>query len=688
MLKNKNLFLRLELGGVSGFYPREHLFPSKLTCAGFCLSACLDAVDLTGDRRLHSPVQIGKKGFGDRKLPFQVLEPMESNTTIQENAYNLGLPSAYDTAMETLSSLITSKRRGDGSIRSAKYDKLERMLMYIKILGLEEHIAGLKIIHVAGTKGKGSTCTFCEAILRECGFRTGLFTSPHLIDENLTNDLPMPPLFQFLTVLAFKIFACEKVDVAIIEVGLGGIRDSTNVIKNPVVCGVSPLGMDHMEILGDTLEQIASHKAGILKPQVPAFTVPQLSEAMDVLQKKAMELKVPFEVVAPLDHRKLKGKKLSLSGDHQFTNAGLAVALCKSWLQTTGNWAKLFQHDDVEDNLPEAFVQGLSTARLSGRAQIVYDSASASSDTAGRPGSSSGDLIFYLDGAHSPESLEACARWFSHTVKEGANQSSVSSSSSKLQTEEVWSNGHVQAGKNEADKISKQVVDNQVDTSSFGIFNVAILLFNCMDVRDPKILLPTLVDTCASSGTYFSKAIFVPSISTYGKVTSGSSDIPLEDPSKDLTWQFNLQRVWEKIIHGKDCLRKSSEMQIAESTPPRRFIDEDMSNCKPSDGHFACSAVVSSLPMTINWLRDYVKENPSFRIQVLVTGSLHLVGDVLKLLRRNFWSLEIKRRIKLWDRIKNKNAGQNLEKSAPAEGQDRDMNGCDQGNSSCSIHKD
>ncbi|KAL0359584.1 UNVERIFIED_CONTAM: Folylpolyglutamate synthase [Sesamum angustifolium] len=602
MLKNKNLSLRLELGGVSGFYPREHLFPSKLTCAAFCLSACLNAVDLTGDRRLYSPVQIRKKGFGDRKLPFQVLELMERNTTVQENAYDLGLPSTYDTAMEALSSLITSKRRGDGSIRSAKYDKLERMMMYIKILGLEEHIAGLKIIHVAGTKGK----------------------------ENLSNDLPMPPLFQFLTLLAFKIFACEKVDVAIIEVGLGGIRDSTNVVmflpllaswhlsqpfelglkkmisiyctkdQESCVCGVSPLGMDHMEILGDTLEQIASHKAGILKPQVPAFTVPQLSEAMDVLQKKAMELKVPFEVVAPLDHRKLKGKKLSLSGDHQFTNAGLAVALCKSWLQTTGNWAKLFQHDDVEDDLPEAFVQGLSTAHLSGRAQIVYDSASASSDTVGGPGSSSGDLIFYLDGAHSPESLEACARWFSNTVKEGADQSPVSSSSSKLQTEEVWSNGHVQAGKNEGDKISKQ-----------------ILLFNCMDVRDPQILLPTLVDTCASSGTYFTKAIFVPSISTYGKVTSGSSAIPSENPSKDLTWQFNLQRVWEKIIHGKDCLRKSSEMQIAESTPPRRFIHEDMSNCKPSDGHFACSAVVSSLPMTINWLRDYVKENPSFRIQIV-----------------------------------------------------------------------
>ncbi|KAL0404861.1 UNVERIFIED_CONTAM: Folylpolyglutamate synthase [Sesamum radiatum] len=365
MLKNKNLFLRLELGGVSGFYPREHLFPSKLTCAAFCLSACLNAVDLSGDRRQPSPVQIGKKGFGDRKLKFQVLEPMESNTTIQENAYNLGLPSTYDTAMEALSSLIT-KRLPWSVIRCGI--GLYGMSLGWGILGLEEHIAGLKIIHVAGTKGK----------------------------ENLTDDLPMPPLFQFLTVLAFKIFACEKVDVAIIEVGLGGIRDSTNV--------------------------------------------------------------VPLEVVAPLDHRKLKGKRLSLSGDHQFTNAGLAVALCKSWLQTTGNWAKLFQHDDVKDDLPEAFVGGLSTARLSGRAQIVYDSASASSNTASVPGSSSGDLIFYLDGAHSPESLEACARWFSNTVKEGANQSSDSSSSSKLRTEEVWSNGHVQAGKNEADKISKQVL--------------------------------------------------------------------------------------------------------------------------------------------------------------------------------------------------------------------------------------
>ncbi|KAI3446512.1 hypothetical protein Pfo_003177 [Paulownia fortunei] len=648
MLIYKNLYLRPDLVGVSDFRLRECLSSSKLRWTFSCLPACMNALDLTGIKRLQSQVEIGQKGFRDKKLPSQLLEPMDSNLMIDENTEKFNHSSAYETAMEALSSLITRKKRGDRSTIGGKYKKLERMLIYIKILCLEEEIADLKIIHVAGTKGKGSTCTFCEAILRECGFKTGLFTSPHLIDvrerfrldgldiseekflfyfwecwhqlkKNVTDDLPMPPLFQFLTVLALKIFACEKVDVAIIEVGLGGTRDSTNVIKDPVACGVSPLGMDHMEALGNTLGKIASHKAGIFKPQVPAFTVPQLSEAMDVLQEKAKALKVPLEVVPPLDHKKLNGIQLSLSGDHQLTNAGLAVALCKSWLQNTGNWEKLFQHQaNLENNMPEAFLRGLSTAHISGRAQIVYDSSLTSPDKSGVIGSSSGDLIFYLDGAHSPESMEACGSWFSSAVTEGQNQSSNPSFCQQFQTAgEIWGNGHVKPGKNDSDKISKQ-----------------ILLFNCMDVRDPQILLATLVDTCASSGTYFSKAIFVPSISTYDKVTSGSSAIPLDIPSKDLSWQFNLQKVWEEIIHGKDVLYKSFEMEIPESIPSHRFIHEDVSNGSPANGHFSSSAVVSSLPLTINWLRNYIKENPSSRIQVLVTGSLHLVGDVLKLLQR------------------------------------------------------
>ena len=608
----------------------EWKLPVRSTWRVSCLPAYLDTCDLT------------RNSFRYAKISYQTMENMKSTIECSEE---LPLSSSYEMAMEALSSLITSQKRGGRSSVSGKYGKLDRMSMYLKILGLEEKIAGLKIIHVAGTKGKGSTCTFCEAILRECGFRTGLFISPHLIDvrerlridgldiseekflmhfwdcwnrlkEKVTNDLPMPPLFQFLSVLAFKIFTCEEVDVAIIEVGLGGKRDSTNVIKEPVVCGITSLGMDHTETLGDTLGKIASHKAGIFKPQIPAFTVPQLSEAMDVLQQRAHELEVPLEVAAPLDHKNLKGLKLSLSGDHQFINAGLAVSLCKCWLQSTGNWEKLLKNANQEDDLLEAFLRGLSTARLSGRAQTVYDTPLKSYNLSEATENSFGDLIFYLDGAHSPESMDVCARWFSNAVKERRN--SPSSSFVKVGN---MVNGYIHHKKEdteESNKISKQ-----------------ILLFNCMEVRDPHILLPQLVRTCASSGTHFSKALFVPSISTYNKVTSGDSIVPLDLPARDLSWQFNLQRIWEKIIHNKDVVvDESFKMDSPRILPPFEFLYENGSSGSPSSKCLSSSAVMPSLPLTIRWLRDCVKENPSLRLQVLVTGSLHLVGDVLKLLRR------------------------------------------------------
>ncbi|CAI9103046.1 OLC1v1001475C1 [Oldenlandia corymbosa var. corymbosa] len=600
----------------------------------------------SGVRELHSQMIFRHQGFSISQASTQTVEMEENNMMTEEETVQLTTtPTSYESAMDALSSLITRQKRGDPSKIAGTYSKLDRMSMYTQILGLEKHLAGLKIIHVAGTKGKGSTCAFCEAIMRECGFRTGLFTSPHLIDvrerfringfditedkfllyfwdcwnqlkKNVTDDLPMPPLFQFLTVLAFKIFVEEKVDVAIIEVGLGGTNDSTNVIKDPVVCGIASLGMDHMESLGHTLGEIATHKAGILKPQVPAFSVSQLSEAMDVLRERANKLMVPLEVVEPLDHEKINGIKLSLAGDHQYTNAALAVSLCKSWLQTTGNLEKLFQQDNQIDGLPEPFLKGLSTARLSGRAQVVYD-CSSSSNLSMTNGETSGDLIFYLDGAHSPESMEACGRWFSSVIKDVKDQSFPHSCSEPGTGKPILENGFRNNGNQPADKISKQ-----------------ILLFNCMDVRDPQVLLQKLESTCAPSGTHFSKAIFVPSISTYSKVTSGASVIPFDSPAKDLTWQFKLQRTWERIIHGKDFPEKTLKNEIPEGFPHSKFLNEDVSHCNPAEGYFACSSVVSSLPQTINWLRHCVKENPSLKLQVLVTGSLHLVGDVLKLIRR------------------------------------------------------
>ncbi|XWS43094.1 hypothetical protein CRYUN_Cryun16bG0072300 [Craigia yunnanensis] len=633
MIVHTKTVLKCGTFGLSNFHEQEHQFSIRPRQRFSCLATTLDKQGLT------------RNCFGYSNMSSQVLENIGSNDAIRDYLQDVPLSSSYETAMDALSSLITRQKRGERSNVAGKYGKLERMLIYLKILGLEEHVAGLKIIHVAGTKGKGSTCTFCEAILREGGFRTGLFTSPHLIDvrerfcidgleiseekflqhfwncwnilkENISDALPMPPLFQFLTVLAFKIFVCEQVDVAIIEVGLGGVRDSTNVIKEPVVCGITSLGMDHLDTLGNTLGQIALHKAGIFKPQIPAFTVPQLSEAMEVLQERAHELMAPLEVAAPLDSKKLEGIKISLSGDHQLINAGLAVSLCKCWLQRTGNWGKIFHNDSQEADMPEAFRRGLSTAYLSGRAEIVYDTFSKYYYSSSMCENSSGNLIFYLDGAHSPESMEACARWFSSVVKGNGKVSPLSSSS------------FIDLGNGYAEHIKDKFEESNVISKQ-------ILLFNCMEVRDPQVLLLHLVNACSSSGTHFSKALFVPNMSTYNKVTSGTSIIASDSSRRELSWQFSLQRIWEKVVHGADTvLDKSPMMNCTATLPPLEFLYDDASHCSPADQHFSCSAVMPSLPLTIKWLRDCVKENPSLRVQVLVTGSLHLVGDVLKLLRR------------------------------------------------------
>ncbi|KAJ6798606.1 folylpolyglutamate synthase-like isoform X2 [Iris pallida] len=347
-------------------------------------------------------------------------------------------PAAYEEALSCLSSLITRRTRADGF---NKGDCFDLMLDYIKILDLEESISKLNVIHVAGTKGKGSTCTFTESILRNCGFRTGLFTSPHLIDvrerfrldgvevsedkfleyfwwcwnrlqEKTNDDVPMPTFFRFLALLAFKIFAQEQVDVAILEVGLGGKFDATNVVQAPIVCGISSLGYDHMEILGNTLRQIAGEKAGIFKQGVPAYTVPQPEEAMSALKDRASHLGVSLQVASPLGKELLKTQQLGLHGEHQYLNAGLAVALSSTWLQRTGHAESLFSNSS--SSLPEQFARGLAMANLQGRAQVVPDPHISMQTLS----SSVGGLVFYLDGAHSPESLEVCARWFSHVSRE------------------------------------------------------------------------------------------------------------------------------------------------------------------------------------------------------------------------------------------------------------------------------
>ncbi|KAF3493142.1 hypothetical protein DY000_02056306 [Brassica cretica] len=446
----------------------------------------------------------------------------------------------YQNALDALSSLITKRSLFVNKNQSHRFHLL---FHYLKVLELEEAVSQLKIIHVAGTKGKGSTCTFSESILRGYGLRTGLFTSPHLIDVRERFRLNGIEISQEKFVGYFWCcFHKLKVDVVILEVGLGGRYDATNVIQKPVVCGVTSLGYDHMEILGHTLAEIAAEKAGIFKSGVPAFTVPQPDEAMCVLNEKASKLEVNLQVVKPLD----SSQRLGLQGEHQYLNASLAVALCTTFLQKIG----IEDKNDDTNGLPERFISGLSNAYLMGRAMIVPDSELPE------------EIVFYLDGAHSPESMEACATWFSQQVKER----------NKKRSEQI-------------------------------------LLFSCMSVRDPCLLLPRLRTKCTDQGVEFKKAVFVPNMSVYNQVGSRSKIEQRVDDS--ITWQFGLKRLWDNLARGEAKTKSRSDSKEEER-----------------------SLVFSSLPLAVDWLRDSARRSQQVRFQVLVTGSLHLVGDLLRLIKK------------------------------------------------------
>ena len=169
-------------------------------------------------------------------------------------------------------------------------------------------------IHVAGTNGKGSTCAYIERILRYSGYKVGLYTSPHLFNFNeriRVDGLPISDqeivsfldnsfkeinkigstFFEVTTVMAFDYFCKKKVDIAVIETGLGGRLDATNVI-NPVISVITSISMDHTEILGDSIEQIAKEKSGIIKEKTPLFVYKQDSNILDVFEKNRLKINI------------------------------------------------------------------------------------------------------------------------------------------------------------------------------------------------------------------------------------------------------------------------------------------------------------------------------------------------------------------------------------------------------------
>jgi dihydrofolate synthase / folylpolyglutamate synthase len=233
-------------------------------------------------------------------------------------------------------------------------------------LGGLEAAAPSKVIHVAGTNGKGSICAMIDSICRAQGYHTGLFTSPHLVtfrerirvngemisEDAVANGLatirnlvanwdPHPTFFEVVTALTIKHFSDTTVEIVILETGLGGRLDATNAIQSDVSV-ITPIDFDHEQWLGKTLSEIATQKAGVIKPDVPVVSASQRQEAERVIRTRAAECQAPLEVVTkPYDET-----PIALAGTHQKQNAALAISALRA--------AKI----DVDDS---AIVQGLSS---------------------------------------------------------------------------------------------------------------------------------------------------------------------------------------------------------------------------------------------------------------------------------------------------------------------------------------
>jgi dihydrofolate synthase/folylpolyglutamate synthase len=276
---------------------------------------------------------------------------------------------AYNLALDYLYSFVDYSLKHVSELAKADFN-LDRMFALMESLGNPQ--AKYPIIHVAGTKGKGSTSALCASALTAAGYKVGLYTSPHLEDyceriqidgSPLTHErlaalvdairpavalIPKLTTFEITTAIAFLAFAEANVDAAVIEVGLGGRLDATN-IATPRVSVITSLSMDHMAVLGDTLAKIAGEKAGIIKEGIPVVSSPQKAEALEVLERVAKEKNAPITIVgrdvkfeaqgASLDGQTfiiqnsdfiIQNYEIHLLGQHQITNAATAYAALKA----------------------------------------------------------------------------------------------------------------------------------------------------------------------------------------------------------------------------------------------------------------------------------------------------------------------------------------------------------------------
>ncbi|NWW20813.1 FOLC protein, partial [Falcunculus frontatus] len=417
----------------------------------------------------------------------------------------------------------------------------------------------------------------------------------------------MPAYFRFLTIMAFHVFLQEKVDLAVVEVGIGGTYDCTNIIRAPVVCGVSSLGIDHTSILGDTMEKIAWQKGGIFKPGVPAFTVAQPEKPLEVLRERAQERKCPLYLCPELDdfEEGCRALDLGLAGAHQRSNAALALQLARMWLQRRSCQA-LGELKEVPPStelmgrpvplapafrLTDAMIQGLRDTEWLGRTQVL----------------SHGPVTWYLDGAHTTSSIQACVRWFRQAA---LNQDKLHDGS-----------------------------------------EVRVLLFNATGDRDTAALLKLLVPC------HFDYAVFCPNftdVSVANNADQQNFNVTLENA---LTRCLENQRTWTRLLEEKvgqdpwlpSPLRVGGLLQPAPArgslllVPPAPRPLNSPALVFPClaqalrwvaqgrDPHLAAPVASGAHPHPAASSGAVLLREAAV-VHVLVTGSLHLVGGALRLL--------------------------------------------------------
>lgn len=278
----------------------------------------------------------------------------------------------------------------------------------------------LKYVHIGGTNGKGSTAAMIASVLQKAGYKTGLYTSPYLFrfneriqvngeqiaDEELAavteyvktfvDDMEIcPSEFALVCCIAFEYFARQNCDIVVLEVGMGGANDSTNVIDCPEVAVLTNIGLDHTEYLGNTLEEIAFTKAGILKENGTAIVYPNISSVEDVFKKVCQERHVElviadFEGLVPnqhdlagqiFDYGNRKNIFLPLLGNHQLCNAAIALSTIDVLIKK--GW-------EISE---EAVFQGIKEVKWPGRFEVI-----------------SNEPLLIVDGGHNPQCIEALAQ--------------------------------------------------------------------------------------------------------------------------------------------------------------------------------------------------------------------------------------------------------------------------------------